>query len=202
MREISGAGKFMVKVCGITNFEDGQLAVSLGASMLGVVRTEKSERYAPEDLFHELRPLGVPLVGVYTSMDEIPESPLEDMVQLHFDHGRQEIMEIKKKGKGVLSVIQYRGIPDFIERYEKLREAGADLIMLERKEGIVSLGRPLLHLSMMYDFGISGKISSEEIDFIREVKPKFIDLSSSLEKYPGKKDRVRMERFFRSLRGE
>ncbi|MCL5731330.1 MAG: phosphoribosylanthranilate isomerase [Candidatus Thermoplasmatota archaeon] len=201
MQEVSDRGRFMVKVCGITNFEDGELAVELGASMLGVVRTRSSPRYAGSELFSLLRPLGVPLVGVYTSMNEIPEVPEEDIVQLHFDHGRSEIESVKRRGKTVISVITYRSVPDFIERYENLRAAGADLIMLERKEGIVALGKPLLHLSMMYDFGISGKISHDEIEFIREIKPKFIDLSSSLEEYPGKKDRMKMERFFRLLGG-
>lgn len=193
---IPKSGRFMIKVCGITNLQDGKLAVDCGSDMIGVVRARESPRFAPRAVIREVKDLGVPVVGVYTRFSDIPEDPDEDMVQLHFNHTAGQIESLKERGVGTVSVIQFRSMPDFIGRYEEYREAGTSLIMLESKTGIMKQRDSLLHMSMMYDFGISGKITAGDLPEICRIKPKFIDLNSSLEQSPGRKDPVRMREFF------
>ncbi len=199
MKDRLNSGRFMVKICGITNFEDGKLAYNLGADMLGVVRSKESPRFAENTVIEELKTLGVPVVGVYTDLSQVPDNPEEDFVQLHFNHTDQEIDNVKLRGVGTISVIQFETFTKFLEKYESYKLAGTNLIMLESKEGIMKLKNSLLHLSMMYDFGISGGISYKDIPEILTIKPKFIDLSSSLEKSPGKKDPEKMKKFFSDL---
>ena len=196
MAMIPRSGRFMIKVCGITNMQDGKLAVDCGTDIIGVVRAGESPRFAPRSVLKDLKNLGVPVVGVYTRFSDIPEDPDEDMVQLHFDHTARQIGALKERGVGTISVIQFRSMPDFIGRYEEYREAGTSLVMLESKAGIMKQKDSLLHMSMMYDFGISGKITSGDLPEICRIRPKFIDLSSSLELSPGRKDPVRMKEFF------
>ncbi len=193
---IPKSGRFMIKVCGITNLQDAKLAVDCGSDMIGVVRAGESPRFAPRSLLRDLKNLGVPVVGVYTRFSDIPEDPDEDLVQLHFDHTAGQIEDLKERGVGTISVIQFRSTTDFIGKYGEYREAGTNLVMLESKIGIMKQRDSLLHMSMMYDFGISGKITAGDLPDICRIKPKFIDLSSSLEQSPGRKDPARMREFF------
>ena len=193
---IPKSGRFMIKVCGITNLQDAKLAVDCGSDMIGVVRAGESPRFAPRSLLRDLKNLGVPVVGVYTRFSDIPEDPDEDLVQLHFEHTTGQIEDLKERGVGTISVIQFRSTTDFIGKYGEYREAGTNLVMLESKIGIMKQRDSLLHMSMMYDFGISGKITAGDLPDICRIKPKFIDLSSSLEQSPGRKDPARMREFF------
>ena len=63
-----------VKICGITNLADGQMAVAAGADLLGFVFHEKSPRHigisaAAEGIARQL-PLAVLRVGVFVNAPE------------------------------------------------------------------------------------------------------------------------------------
>ncbi|MCL4328714.1 MAG: phosphoribosylanthranilate isomerase [Candidatus Thermoplasmatota archaeon] len=191
----------IVKVCGLTNIEDARLASDLSADLLGVVLDPEVARHGDEDLVGRMRSLGKDVVGVYTSMDSVRSSELkEDIVQLHFAHGKQEIEEVRfSLGKKVISVIQVHEISKAFAEAIEAHDAGADFILLEKKDGIAEILPRIEILLRGYDVGVSGKIDADSLDVLVPLKPSFIDLSSSLESAPGKKDPAKMREFFLKL---
>ncbi|MCL4330512.1 MAG: phosphoribosylanthranilate isomerase [Candidatus Thermoplasmatota archaeon] len=190
----------LVKVCGIKLYEDAEMLMRYDPDMLGVVLDPSIPRAGDETLLRKMDGLGVERVGVYTSIEQVRSSPLyEDIVQLHFDHGRDEIELVHETGHKVMSVVRYTTPSEIIGKFEELRTYGSEFVLLEKKDGIVSAGNALSTLLMETDMGISGKISSDNIQYLLQFLPAMVDLSSSLEKYPGKKDLLKVQDFFRRM---
>ncbi|MCL5437854.1 MAG: phosphoribosylanthranilate isomerase [Candidatus Thermoplasmatota archaeon] len=191
-----------VKICGITNLEDAREASDLGAELLGVVMDPASPRHGSQATVEEIAILGKEIVGVYTSMDMLRSSQLkEDTVQLHFEHSPDDIKEVKASlGKRVVSVVFLNDASDAISRINRYSSAGSDYILVEKK-GISSSLPELRTILKDFDVGISGGIGTENIRSLAGLKPAFVDLSSSLESLPGKKDHRKMRDFFLELEG-
>ncbi len=192
--------KPLVKVCGIKLYEDAEMVMRYNPDMLGVVLDPSVPRAGDESLIRRMAGLGAERVGVYTSIDQIRSSPLhEDIVQLHFDHGADDIALVHETGHKVMSVIRYTTPDEIFGKYDELKASGAEFVLLEKKDGIATAGRALSILLMETDMGISGKISPDNIQYLLQFLPAMVDLSSSLEAFPGKKDPSKVEEFFRRL---
>jgi phosphoribosylanthranilate isomerase len=89
---------------------------------------------------------------------------------------------------------------DAISRINRYSSAGSDYILVEKK-GISSSLPELRTILKDFDVGISGGIGTENIRSLAGLKPAFVDLSSSLESLPGKKDHRKMRDFFLELEG-
>jgi phosphoribosylanthranilate isomerase len=117
-----------VKVCGITNLADGELAVELGAWALGMIFYEGSPRRCSSAQAQELAAAlrrRVQLCGVYVN------APLEriaadaeqlelNLVQLHGDEGPSFCAEVARRtGAHVIKAVQVAGPGDIrdVERF-------------------------------------------------------------------------------------
>ncbi len=194
----------MVKICGITNVEDGLYSVEKGADILGVVRSEKSPRKGTPELIDKLSSLGAQVAGVYTEMESVRNiTSNEDYVQLHFPHGNDEITFVKEKlERKVISVVfAYGGKSPLEAALEKIGQ-GADLVLLEYgKKGWISHSKKIPAIGKR-PIGIAGRVSLEDLRELMGYSPHFIDVSSSLEQYPGKKDHAKVREFMEVLRTE
>ncbi|MHB1687590.1 MAG: phosphoribosylanthranilate isomerase [Ignavibacteriaceae bacterium] len=193
-----------VKVCGITNLEDALLCESLGADALGFVFYKKSKRYiSPVDaakIANTLSPLTMK-VGVFVdesteAINKISSVVKLNAVQLHNDNGGSSIKEISSP---VIRAFRIKDDFDF-NILEKLDENYFLLDTFSQNE-MGGTGKSfdwkLIPKQMKHKIILAGGISSSNIDFIcQNVKPAAVDLSSSLEMEPGKKDMKKVKEFF------
>jgi phosphoribosylanthranilate isomerase len=194
----------LVKICGITNVEDALYSVDQGADIVGVVLSEKSPRRGTPDLINRLISLGIHTAGIYTDMESVRNiASLEEYVQLHFPHGKEEISFVKEKlGRRVISVVfAYEEKSPLSAAHNKLME-GSDLVLLEYgKEGWASIHDSGMEIGKEH-IGIAGKVSVENLKSLISYSPYFIDVSSSLEMYAGKKDHSKIRKFMEVFRAE
>ncbi len=194
----------MIKICGLTSYEDAKLAADLGADLLGVIMDRSVKRHGDQELVKRIKDLGKGVVGVYTDMRSVSSSDLnEDFVQLHFPHTPDEISSVKYDlGKKVISVVKLTDVNEAVSLICEYHDAGSDFILLERKEGISDALSQVEIILKNYDIGISGGINASNIDLLLPLEPSFVDLSSSVESSVGKKDEKKMRDFFAKLGGD
>jgi phosphoribosylanthranilate isomerase len=187
-----------VKICGITNEEDADYSLKMGADIIGVILDFNVKRHGTEELIEKIkkRHPEAQLAGVYTSMPAYVGE--EDYIQLHFDHFPEDITYVKNAmGKKVISVIDFHS-ENIGEKIRLHLKAGADYVLLEDRDGIIERVSQLRGLPMKR-IGIAGKIDSSNLKQLIELNPDLIDVSSSLEERTGKKSSAKIDEFFYSL---
>jgi len=205
---------FKVKICGITNVEDYLAAASLGTDFAGFVFYRSSPRYISPRFVQNLSKhfsLPVKKVGVFVneSIENIKKIYNEtglDIVQLHGDESPDFCGEL---GLPFWKVIRVRNRKSLEQM--NLYDCGTYLLdtFVRDKPGGTSLPFDWKIAQEAVDNGfqvvIAGGISSENIEAVSSLQPYGIDVSSSLEEYPGKKSIEKMTRFFsiiRRIRGD
>jgi phosphoribosylanthranilate isomerase len=192
-----------VKICGITNHEDASEAVRLGADALGFIFAPSPRQVVPElarDIISDLAPF-VQTVGVFVNeeLSVIRERVAYcglDMVQLHGEEPPEFCGELMPRtlktfrinDKSSLSQIgAYKGRVKalLLDTYQKGLRGGTgktfdwDLAVEAGKFGV-----PII---------LSGGLGPSNIErAISTVKPYAVDMSSSIEARPGKKDHTLM----------
>lgn len=190
-----------VKICGIKHYEDAVMISRYEPDMMGVVLDPKVQRSGDESLIRRMNNLGILTVGVYTEESAIMHSDLnEDMVQIHFPHGDRIIDYVHSAGRKVISVVNFTGPQTSLLEIKSRKNAGADLILLERREGIADIVPDLGPVLHSVRTGLSGRISASNVNRLLDLNPEFVDLSSSLESSIGRKDPEKVRDFFREFR--
>jgi phosphoribosylanthranilate isomerase len=201
-----------VKVCGITNPEDGAFAVETGADAIGLVFAESPRKVSVEEAreIAATLPNGVLKVGVF--VNEEPGEVLRlarevglDYAQLHGDETPETVTFLREAGVKVIKALRVRdaGSIAALEGY------GADLVMLdawsEKARGGTgerfdwALAKSLKGRDNIV---VSGGLGPENVrEAISFFEPYGVDASSSLEATPGKKDGERVRRFMSAAKG-
>lgn len=194
----------IVKICGITDNVDAELAAKSGASILGVVLSDRSPRKGSSELVRELSLNNFNIAAVYTEMRSVKsDATLEQYVQLHFDHGYDEIKFVERNlVKKVISVVFPDRNPHFLKEAEEKLSMGAEIV-------IIDYGREITEedIRSLPDFngkriGLAGMISEDNLSLVLRVNPFVIDLSRSIEEYPGKKNPEKIRSFMEVFRNE
>ena len=199
-----------VKICGVTRWEDAQLAVELGAAALGFNFYPESPRnidpVAARPIIEKLPPL-VAAVGIFA--DEANEKRIAriaresriTVLQLHGPH--------LPPMNGTLTDYQrIRAVAvreDF--RPEMLGELGGGVFLLDAYDAqlLGGTGKPF-NWTLAREakrFGtifLAGGLTPENVgEAIREVRPFAVDVASGVESAPGVKDPAKMRAFFREV---
>lgn len=185
-----------VKICGITDLENGLYAAKSGADALGFVFAESRRRIAPEEAAEIIAKLpGGPLkIGVFVNESkEIIEKTAEiaglDMVQLHGDETPEFCAGINLP---VIKALSVQGEEDLA----RIAEYPCDYILLDSPKGKYRGGNGIaFDWSILEgrDFGgkkviLAGGLNPENArEAIRKASPFMADVSSGVEK-DGKKD--------------
>lgn len=194
------------KICGITKTEDAILAAKLGAWAIGFIFYPQSPRYiAPEKaqvISDEIKKSGLKTVGVFVNetaekINETAKIAQLDYVQLHGNETASDCAHLEKPFiKNIRSLDEANDFPNafaFLVDASDTQSWGGTGTLADWNlaKNIKEQGLPLV---------LSGGLSVNNIEeALSEVKPDFIDVSSSLEKAPGEKDQILMREFFKKI---
>lgn len=198
----------LIKICGITNHEDGLVCLESGADMLGFIFYDKSPRFiepsAAGDIIVRLKSrFSFESVGVFVNPAEdfvlrAIEKADTDMLQFH---GGESMSFIKKFKKKNIKALRIKDKND-MDRCLKYNDIDYFLFDTFSEHQYGGTGRAfdwdlLADFKFMQKVFLSGGINSKNIkNAVKIVKPYAIDVSSSLEKEPGKKDKIKIKEFF------
>jgi phosphoribosylanthranilate isomerase len=200
----------VVKICGITNVEDGMAAAEAGANAIGLMFYEQSPRNVSLQTAAEIAgklPPYIIKVGVFVNPTE--EEVLSAITHCGLNilqfHGEETpefcqlfpVMTIKafriRDEESLKSLPEYKTEAWLLDAYagDKLGGTGAkfnwDLAIAAQK-----LGRPIF---------LAGGLTPENVaDAIRKVHPYAVDVSSGVESAPGKKDHEKVRAFIRAAK--
>lgn len=193
-----------IKICGITNLQDALVCVNNGADALGFIFYEKSPRFiSPEkavEIIQKIPPF-VFKVGVFVdekieNVNSIAGQTSLNAVQLHGNESPDYVKNIFlpviksfriNENYDWSLIDKYKNCEILLDSYSSQAMGGTgkkfnwDLIPKEIKNKII----------------LSGGISINNLETIfTNIKPAAIDISSSLESEPGKKDHKKVNEFF------
>ncbi|HZS12356.1 MAG TPA: phosphoribosylanthranilate isomerase [Nitrospirales bacterium] len=202
-----------VKICGITNAADAELAVEAGATALGFVFYRQSPRAiepeAAKRIIAALPPFILP-VGVFVNEDAKRVRDIMDACGLALAqlHGDETAAYCEGLGRPVLRALRLR--------------TPADLLALAELRGRAKVRGFLVDAYSDTHYGGSGKqadwplaaeaaktapvilaggLTPENVAHaIETVRPYGVDVSSGVEASPGKKDRARVLAFLRAVK--
>lgn len=196
-----------IKVCGITNPADALLCEQLGADAIGFVFYAGSKRHImPEeasDIVKQLNPFTIK-VGVFVDenpvlINEIVRTVGLNMVQLHGGETPEDISLVN-----VPAIKSFRVDNNF--DFSVLGYYSDSLILLDSfdKEEFGGTGKTfdwsIIPENIKSKIILAGGINSENVaDVFQKIKPKAIDVSSSLEEFPGKKSKEKVIQFFNKI---
>ncbi len=200
-----------IKICGITNKEDALWAVNLKVDALGFIFAASSRKVKPEIVQRiiELLPPFISSVGVFVNEDrkkveEITESCALTTLQFHGQESpsycegfKQKIVKaLRIENKDILEkAVQYKDKVDayLLDTYSPFAYGGTGKTFDWRiAKEIKEFGLPII---------LSGGLNPENIrEAISEVEPYGVDVSSGIEKRPGKKNLEKLINFVRIVR--
>ena len=200
-----------IKICGITNLADAQLAVELGADALGFIFYRQTKRWiAPAvaaEICAEIPPF-VAKVGVFVNeskagIQQVLTACQLDVVQLHGEESPDFCQRFQPK---VIKAIRVRDM----DSLRTAAEYDVDALLLdtytaEQRGGtgqtfdwtLAQQAKTVLHPPLI----LSGGLTPENVGTaIRQVAPFAVDVASGVESEPGRKDPDKLRRFFEAVR--
>jgi len=202
-----------VKICGITNAEDAQLAVSAGADALGFVFYSKSPRFIEPQVAKQIITLLPPFVlpiGVFANEEQkVVRDIMEEcglaLAQIHGDETpaycesleRPILRGIRLKDRGsFLALAEYKGragVRGFVvDAFSESAYGGTgkttnwDLAAEAAKAALILL---------------AGGLTPDNVqEAIQKVKPYGVDVSGGVEASPGKKDPIKVKAFIQAAK--
>jgi phosphoribosylanthranilate isomerase len=208
-----------VKICGVTDVRDAELAARLGAWAVGMVFYEGSPRKCSVEqalrITTALRRAPVELCGVFVdaTLQDLAHRTEElglTMVQLHGDEGPSFCAEVARRtGAKVVKAVQVTGVGDVreLERYH------VDLHLVDTRP---RAGTPAQGLrggtGETFDWSLleghrsrtplilSGGLNAGNVGgAIARVRPFAVDCASGVERAPGHKDEGKLRAFFAAV---
>lgn len=206
-----------VKICGVTRWEDAELACELGASAIGFNFYEKSPRaIAPAaawEIIHKLPPFVAP-VGVFVNWDSaavlaLAKSLRLAAVQLHGDESPARVAECAKQ----LPVIKAIRAGENFRQSELAGYKSASAFLFDAAPAGKSGGQfggtghladwnAAREAANSHHVILAGGLTPENVaEAVRSVAPYAVDVASGVESSPGVKDPAKLRAFFAAAVG-
>lgn len=193
----------LIKICGLSTEETIDAAVESGATHVGLVHFEKSQRHVSIAEAAKLRtrvPKSVKVVLLTVNMEPKPTAEAlqeiqPDVLQLHGKENPEWLSLIRQNSK--LELWKAVGVKDraALERAAKYKDSAHRLLYdaaagaLPGGNGLALDWRLLLNHRHVLPWGLAGGLGPHNVaDAIRYTGAPLVDASSGLESEPGKKD--------------
>jgi phosphoribosylanthranilate isomerase len=203
--------RIKVKICGITNLGDAIAAIGAGCNALGFVFYKKSPRYITPlhtKKIIRLIPSRILKIGVFVNAKEktiknIAKTCRLDMLQFHGNEsaqfcnkfkGYRIIKAFRVKDKLDLRAISgYRTFAYLFDTFEKTKIGGTG----KKFNWNLLASRDKIKRTLF----LSGGLNKNNVkEAIKTVCPNWLDVSSSVEIRPGKKDYKKIKEFIEVVR--
>ncbi|ARM76528.1 phosphoribosylanthranilate isomerase [Acidianus manzaensis] len=182
-----------LKICGIATLSDIESISKLDVDILGIVGDSISKRYASEEFLRIAKKYTTkPLAYVKVKgdiLDLLRESKSADYLQIHRVLTDEELDRLRSLSNN--KIILY--VPASFSYLSYLKKAldVTDMVLLDSPEKGIQVNLEFLKSVVPeYEVGIAGGINLFNIDKFISLNPKWIDISSGIEIFPGKKDLV------------
>lgn len=209
-----------VKICGITNLADAQVAVEGGADMLGFIFHEPSPRYIPpasvRQIITALRPADVLYVGVFVNLPlEIVRQTLEfcrlDMAQLHGDEPPDFVRQLNDRAYKALRPQSLSEAQQLTGQYRPPGNRPTDRLpyflldayhpQLYGGTGQVTDWTMAAEIARQYPTMLAGSLTPDNVtEAVRRVQPWGVDVSSGVEARKGYKDHQKVRDFIKQAK--
>ena len=200
-----------VKICGLTRVDEAIKCAELGADAIGLVFFEKSARNVTIEQANEISlslPENISTIGVFVNepfgyiMERVEKCSL-NAVQLHGMEGPDLVNQLMEQGLIVIKCLYLDSEP-FLTDVIKYNATG---YLVECAKGILPGGNALSwDWARAKDFGkkhpfiLAGGLSLENITrAIYKSLPDAVDISSGVEKEPGRKDILKIKAFIEAV---
>lgn len=202
-----------VKICGITSVEDAAAAVDAGADALGFIFYRKSPRYIEpamaKRIIMSLPPL-VAAVGVFVDEEQQTVRNLMDDCGLSLAqlHGQESAAYCQELGRPVLKALRVKDRSSFLALAECQGRAGVRGFVLDAFSdqayggtGQVIDWQLAAEAARAAHILLAGGLTPDNVaQAIQSVQPYGVDVSSGVEREPGKKDHEKVRAFIRAVR--
>jgi phosphoribosylanthranilate isomerase len=202
-----------VKICGITNLEDALCCQEAGADFLGFVFAKSPRRIMPDNAKSIISKLSdsVKIAALFVNEDKkvvdgiIKDIGRIDLLQFHGDETPDYCAYFK--GKKIIKAFRLKDEKS-LELLKEFRNV--DFILLDSySENVYGGTGKCFDLSMALQakecdipIFLSGGLNPDNVNAaIEKVRPFCVDVSSGVEKSPGKKDRALIKEFLRQAKG-
>ena len=202
-----------IKICGITNVEDADIAVKTGADALGFIMYRKSPRRVEPAVARSIiagLPPFVSAVGVFVNEEAESVRALMDecgfaLAQLHGDEsaaycqnlGRPALKALRLKDRGTfLALAEFQGRANvrglLIDAFSDQSYGGTGQTVDWTLAQEVARSAPVI---------LAGGLNPANVaEAIHIVRPYGVDVSSGVEQSPGKKDHHKLKAFIEAAR--
>jgi len=202
-----------VKICGITNSEDAKAAIDAGCDALGFVFYKKSKRYIRPKKAKEIilqLPERTIKIGVFANAQldtirKISRLCCLDMIQLHGNESPEfcarlkgykiiKAIHIKNKKLRMEDLVKYKPFAFLFDSFTPTKLGGT---------GKTFNWSLLPHAcELKSQIFLSGGLTQKNVKkAIKNVHPHWVDVSSSVELKPGKKDIKKVREFIKAAKG-
>ncbi|MEZ5273653.1 MAG: phosphoribosylanthranilate isomerase [Ilumatobacteraceae bacterium] len=195
-----------VKICGITNEDDALFAVAMGADAVGFVFAPSPRQVAASQVYDITRRLPPEILTVGVFRDEHPSRVIDTVhraglkaAQLHGHETPAQVAEVCSQIRWVIKAV-VAGSADA----RRANEFGTDLVLVDAPSP--GSGK-VFDWSMMDDVAegprilLAGGLTPDNVaEAITAVRPWGVDVSSGVEKSPGKKDALKVKAFIERAR--
>ncbi len=201
-----------IKICGITNLEDAQIAINAGCDALGFIFTESLRKINIENASYMLKtiPPFISCVAVFANqpvqyISEVLKNCPFDTLQFHGEEGPHLLLHFKPHKK-IIKTIRIKDA-ESLKIIETYSEADAFLLdtYSENKiggtgktfdwsllKGLNELDKPII---------LSGGLNPENVkEAITKVRPYAVDVASGVEETPGRKSKKLIEEFISNVK--
>ncbi|MFZ4719041.1 MAG: phosphoribosylanthranilate isomerase [Ilumatobacteraceae bacterium] len=195
-----------VKICGITNEDDALFAVAMGADAVGFVFAPSTRQVAVQQVYDITRRLPPEILTVGVFRDEVPSRVIETVhraglkaAQLHGHETPDQVAEVAQQIRWVIKAVA-AGTNDA----RRADQFGTDMVLVDASSP--GSGK-VFDWSLMDDVAagpriiLAGGLDPDNVaEAVSLVRPWGVDVSSGVEKAPGRKDALKVKAFIERAR--